>query len=383
MESESADSLTAASLPLYFCFQTAGSHGMRDRTPSWRPTHPTHALWVCLVLASGCAAPSIRDLPIVGGWAKSLSGNSPAGASDVRQASYEPVVAAASSGEIPERLPAVDAAEATPTLVLPAEEIRPGTKPLAVDGGSEIDSCEVHSIDLLTALRLADAGNLQIAFAREQIEQSFARVSSADVLWLPSLRGGSSYNKHEGQIQDTAGTISDVSRNQFFTGFGAGANAAASPMFPGVYANFQLADAVFQPLAERQAAAARQQAAAAATNDVLLKVAAGYLELVRTAEDFAIAREARQYAQQLADLTGAYAESGEGLQSDAERALAELAVRRTIICVPKRRCGSFQLALRNSSDSIRLCGSVRSIRPLCHWTWSVQRRRSASWWSRV
>ena len=111
-----------------------------------------------------------------------------------------------------------------------------------------------HSIDLLTALRLADAGNLQMAFAREQIEQSFARVSSAEVLWLPSLRGGSSYNKHEGQIQDTAGNIMNTSRNQFFSGFGAGANAAASPMFPGVYANFQLADAVFQPLAERQAA---------------------------------------------------------------------------------------------------------------------------------
>jgi len=312
----------------------------RDKTSLWPPPRPATVLWVCLVLMSGCAAPSMSSLPIVGKLAK--SGNQQNVVSDERYVSLEQTAVAAASTEAPERLPPVDPVDAAATTLLTpaaaamtapngehrAEEIPTGTKQGDVVSDPEPDSLQIHPIDLPTALRLADAGNLQIAFAREQIEQSLARVSSADALWMPSLRGGSSYNKHEGQIQDTAGTVSDVSRSNFFTGFGSGANAAASPMFPGLYANFQMADAVFQPLAERQAAAARQHAAAAATNDVLLRVAAAYLDLVRTAEDLAIASEARQYAQQLADLTGQYAASGEGLQSDAERALAELAVRK-------------------------------------------------------
>jgi outer membrane protein TolC len=182
-------------------------------------------------------------------------------------------------------------------------------------------------IDLPTALRLADAENLQVSFAREQVRQALARVDAAQSLWLPSLRGGMNYNRHEGAIQQVLGQQSDTSRSAFYAGAGAGAYGAASPVAPGVYANFQLADALFQPLAARQFASSRRDAAVAATHDVLLRVALAYLEVLRASDDLRISLAARDDAQRLAYVTAAYANSGEGLESDANRSRTELAIR--------------------------------------------------------
>ena len=67
---------------------------------------------------------------------------------------------------------------------------------------------------------------------------------------------------------------------------------------------------------------------AAATNDALLNVSLGYLELLRANQDLAIALQIREDAQRLANLTADYARTGEGLQSDADRLQAELAIRK-------------------------------------------------------
>jgi len=183
-------------------------------------------------------------------------------------------------------------------------------------------------IDLSTALRLADAENPQVAFAREQVRQALARVEGAQSLWLPSLRGGLNYDRHEGAIQQVLGQQSDTSRSAFYAGAGAWAYGAASPSVPGIYANFQLADAIFQPLAARQFASAQRNTAAAASHDTLLQVALAYLEVLRAAEDFQIALAIRDDAARLVDITTAYADSGEGLRSDANRSRTELAIRR-------------------------------------------------------
>lgn len=184
-----------------------------------------------------------------------------------------------------------------------------------------------YPIDLVSVLRLADGSNLQVAIAREQIQQAWAGLDAARALWLPSIRGGMNYNRHDGSIQNVNGTVVPVDRSAFFSGLGAGSVAAGSPMFPGIYSNFHLADAIFEPLAARQSALAARHAAAATTNDVLLRVSVGYLELARSSEDLAIASEARGNAGQLAELTSSYASSGQGLQSDADRAGVELALR--------------------------------------------------------
>lgn len=66
---------------------------------------------------------------------------------------------------------------------------------------------ESFPIDLSSALRLAAGQNPQIGYAQQRIQEANANVQSADRMWLPSMRIGGNYHKHEGRIQDVAGTI--------------------------------------------------------------------------------------------------------------------------------------------------------------------------------
>ena len=77
---------------------------------------------------------------------------------------------------------------------------------------------QVYPIDLLTALRLANGSNLQLMLARERITQAWARNDGARALWLPSLRGGVNYSRHDNQIQDTMGQVFQISRGSMISG---------------------------------------------------------------------------------------------------------------------------------------------------------------------
>lgn len=210
----------------------------------------------------------------------------------------------------------VSAPAAEPVAAPPPAPPNPSTMPQSLP------------IDLPTALRLANADNLQVAMAREQIRQALAAVSAANAIWLPSIRGGVNYNRHDGSIQAVQGNQFNTSRSAVYSGLGAGVFGAGPPLVPGVYANFSLADALFQPLAARQFTQARRGAARAVTNDTLLSVAQAYLELLRSNQDYEIARGIDEQTRRLAQLTADYARTGEGLQSDADRLHVELTIRK-------------------------------------------------------
>jgi outer membrane protein TolC len=194
-------------------------------------------------------------------------------------------------------------------------------------------------IDLPTALRLAGANNLQIAFAIEQVSQAAARVDSADVLWVPSLNGAVIYNNHAGRIQGTEGQVLEVSRNSLFVG--AGAVTGSSPVAGGssgparMFADLPLVEVLFEPLAARQRAQGAQANQTAVFNDTLLATALAYLDLVRAYAELNVAEEAVTHAEELARITEDFARSGQGLQADADRAAAELASRQRDVLLAK------------------------------------------------
>lgn len=206
-----------------------------------------------------------------------------------------------------------------------------GTMPVvAADAtpASEPPNATSHPISLETTLQLTSGQNPQVAFARERIQEAFAQLDRAKVLWLPSVRAGVTYDKHEGPAQQVDGNMLAVSRSALFGGFGGVMPGAATPAIPGLYANFQIVDAVFQPRIAQLTAAARKSAAIATTNDALLNAALAHLELLRAGQDLAIAHDATRHAQDLVDLTDQYARTGKGTEADHDRALAELAVRK-------------------------------------------------------
>jgi len=196
----------------------------------------------------------------------------------------------------------------------------PGSEAGSPDGSRRVDFAAVLG-------RVAGA-NPQVAFANQRVREALAQLRAAQTLWLPSIRAGVSYNKHEGSLQAVEGPVSDVSRSAMESGLGVAGAGAGSPPVPGVLASFRLTDAVFQPQIADQATAARQEAATATLHDVLLAVALAYLDLLRAHQQNAIAEETLAHAQQLADLTAAFARAGQGSEADADRARAELAVRK-------------------------------------------------------
>lgn len=220
-----------------------------------------------------------------------------AGATDVRDA----IILVAADGDI------VD--ETEPTAPQPSEQ-------------------SAQMIDLSTALMLTAGRSPQVAFANARIEESRAQLDRADSLWMPSLRAGANYHKHEGRIQDVAGTVIETSRGSFYSGVGAGAVGAGSPAIPGILAQFHVTDAVFQPRIAQQSMRARNANARAATNDSLLATSLAYVQLLRASQDHAIANEAMQQAQELERVTREFASAGAGLTSDHDRARAEFAMRK-------------------------------------------------------
>ncbi len=184
-------------------------------------------------------------------------------------------------------------------------------------------------LNLVSALAATDAQNPQVEFARWRVQEAYAQAQRANVLWLPSLRLGIAYNRHEGAIQDVAGNVFDTSRGGYQFGLGPHAVGQGSPSIPGVLLNFHAADAIFQPRVAASAAQARSWGAQQASSDEMLESAMLYLELLRAEEEAEIAREVIGNTQKLVKLTGDYARAGQSLESDFDRAKTELSLRET------------------------------------------------------
>jgi len=212
----------------------------------------------------------------------------------------------------------------------------------------------ISRLDLSTALSLAAGRSAQAAFAKARVEEAYGQLDRAKALKLPSLRAGLNYNKHEGRIQDVAGSVIETSRGSVYGGLGAGAVGAGSPAVPGVVAQFHVADAIFQPRIAELTVQARREGARAALNDALLAAGTGYMELLRAEQELAISDEVVGLVEQLEQTTGQFAKSGAGTEADHDRALTELAL---------RRCEQLRAEESAAAASARLAEQVRWDQP--------------------
>jgi outer membrane protein TolC len=213
---------------------------------------------------------------------------------------------------------------------------------------------EISRLDLATALSLASGRSAEAAFAKARVEEAYGQLDRAKALKLPSLRAGLNYNKHEGRIQDVAGSVIETSRGSVYGGLGAGAVGAGSPAVPGVVAQFHIADAIFQPRIAELTVQARREGARSALNDALLAAGVGYMELLRAEQELAICDEVVGLVEQLEQTTDQFAKSGAGTAADHDRALTELAL---------RRCEQLRAEEAAAAASARLAEHVRWNQP--------------------
>ncbi len=125
-----------------------------------------------------------------------------------------------------------------------------------------------YLIDLPTALRLANAQNLDIQIAQQRLKEAKANHESAVQLFLPSISPGAAYRRHEGQIQDVVGNIIDADKQSYTVG---GALAA----------QVDFGDAIYKSLAAKQLMNAADHALELQRQDSALAAAQGYYELAK------------------------------------------------------------------------------------------------------
>jgi outer membrane protein TolC len=202
---------------------------------------------------------------------------------------------------------------------------------------SLIPGRSIEPIDLANVLGLAGARVVDIALARQQVNQAIADLEQARALWLPSLFIGPTWYREDGQVQTITGQVQPVSRNSLFIGglaastapgFAAASPGTGYPPLNGTSAVFRFSDAIYMPLAARRVVAANMAGVRANNNDAILNAAEAYFDLQLASGRLAIAREAAANATTLSEITGSYARTGQGLEADHRRALTELRHRR-------------------------------------------------------
>jgi outer membrane protein TolC len=187
---------------------------------------------------------------------------------------------------------------------------------------SDVPSVGTYPIDLEATLKLAAGQNLDLAIAIEKSNRAAARSDRAVLSLVPDLAVGASFAKQNGLLQDTVGAPVSTKRVNDSAGLG------TSSGIPGVSLDLPLGRAIFAPLAARQDRKAAIAAAQAKQHQVFADAAAAYYELVRARSSLQLARELEGAAGALADSTKSFAAAGEGLDADAERAMATHLLRR-------------------------------------------------------
>lgn len=182
----------------------------------------------------------------------------------------------------------------------------------------------IMQINLPTALARIDGQHPVVGIAQWRVQEAYARLSEAEVLWLPTIQAGLSFHRHDGNYQASNGDIVDVNRNSFQYGLGNGATGAGTTPRPGLVAQFHLADALFQPAIAEKTAWAQGHAAKATMNTQLLDAATAYMELLNAHQDSQILIDSRTRTAELEKITSDFAAAGEGLTADSNRLSTEL-----------------------------------------------------------
>jgi outer membrane protein TolC len=183
---------------------------------------------------------------------------------------------------------------------------------------------EIMPIDLVTSWRLAWRQNPTIELARQVVQENLAYLLQSRTMALPSLNAGAMYHLHNGNLQRSTGQILNVPDEQsLYAGGGSRTVAAETVGIPAVQFYAPVANAWFNPLAARQDVAASEFSARATSNSILLVVTTHYMELLGAESRFDALRQSELEMAAVLRPTLAFAEAGQGLESDANRARSD------------------------------------------------------------
>jgi len=217
----------------------------------------------------------------------------------------------------------------------PAKEIPqigeklPAPRPLLAAPNTGLLAGQPAQIDLASAQRLAGVQNPEILLAQERVEEAAALRQLAAAQFLPSLNVGTDTDIHTGPLQRSTGQIIEENRGSLYLGLGAAAVGAGTVNIPGLVWSGNVSDTIYTNLVARQRVQQQQFSSQAVRNEVLLRVADAYLELVRAKGRLAVGLKNRAEAAEIARMTANFDRTGYGSQADADRAATDLEQRDT------------------------------------------------------
>lgn len=182
---------------------------------------------------------------------------------------------------------------------------------------------ETRVIDLADSLRLADERNAELAIAVERSKQAAIESQQSWLQWLPTLRYGTSFAHQDGLLQETDGNLLDAERNGRFDGFGSGGIGAGLTSRPGLALEIDTAEAVFGISLQKQKRIAAEARTESERLQIMLRVSEAYYDLAKAERNLQLSQRAVANAEELSKITRDYADAGEGLIADAERAGVE------------------------------------------------------------
>ncbi|MSU34903.1 MAG: TolC family protein [Pedosphaera sp.] len=126
---------------------------------------------------------------------------------------------------------------------------------------------EAQRIDLVTVLRLAGTQNIEVQIARERLAEAQADHGSAIAQLFPWVAPGIGYRRHDGNLQDVAGNITEVHKQSYAPGGLVGAQ-------------LDLGEAIYKQLATKQEATAASHGLEAQRQESAAGAALAYFDLL-------------------------------------------------------------------------------------------------------
>jgi outer membrane protein TolC len=165
------------------------------------------------------------------------------------------------------------------------------------------------TIDLPTALRLAGASNLDVAIAREKVNEARAASDSARARFFPFIAPSIVVRRHDDNLQDAPGRIINADKQSLSAGIG-------------INAQLDLGETFYQNLVAKQLVRSSEAAFAGRQREVTYRAAIAYFDLARARAAVIAAEEAARITGRHAEQIAATTEAGLTFQGDAARVRA-------------------------------------------------------------
>jgi outer membrane protein TolC len=179
-------------------------------------------------------------------------------------------------------------------------------KPLFILFISAIASAAPVHVDLPTVMKLAGANNDEIQLARSRHAEALAESKLAWQRFWPSLTLGAAYRRTDGNVQDIAGAVFDVSKQQYTVG-------------PNVMIDWAPGELYYEALVAKQRASAAEQMVEKARQEIVQEATERYYELLASEASLAIMEDDLRLTQEYEKQIGGAVEAGTAFRADLLR----------------------------------------------------------------